>query len=164
MPSPIPVESAAPAGSPFPVSLTVDKFDLLERVGRPETLGFQADMAHTLLYLLGHNAPGHALLPADWKWSDPGVFDAALARLADEVAASREAVTATESARPALAAKAEDRERASRAAELALAKATADQAGVEAEWRVAEAAVDQAQSRLCIAQNCSEWLAQFVRK
>jgi len=57
--------------------------DLLERVGRPETLGFQADMAHTLLYLLGHNAPGHALLPADWKWSDPGVFDAALARLAD---------------------------------------------------------------------------------
>ncbi|MCX9146350.1 chromosome segregation SMC family protein [Erythrobacter sp. WG] len=72
----------------------------------------------------------------------------ALARLSDEVAASREAVTAAEAARPGLAAKAEDRERASRAAELALAKATADQAGVEAEWRVAEAAVDQAQSRL----------------
>ena len=35
-----------------------------------------------------------------------------------------------------------------RAAELALAKATADQAGVEAEWRVAEAAVEQAQARL----------------
>ena len=28
---------------------------LLEAVGRPQTLGFQADMAHTLLYLLGYN-------------------------------------------------------------------------------------------------------------
>ena len=27
--------------------------DLLERVGEPETVGFQADMAHTLLYTLG---------------------------------------------------------------------------------------------------------------
>ena len=32
--------------------------DLLERVGEPETVGFQADMAHTLLYTLGENAPG----------------------------------------------------------------------------------------------------------
>lgn len=72
----------------------------------------------------------------------------ALARLTDEVAASRAGVAAAEAARPGFAAKAEDRERASRAAELALAKATADQAGVEAEWRVAEAAVDQAQGRL----------------
>ncbi len=53
-----------------------------------------------------------------------------------------------EAARPALADKAEDRERAHRAAELALAKATADHAGVEAEWRVAEAAVEQAEHRL----------------
>ncbi len=29
--------------------------DLLERVGEPETVGFQADMAHTLLYTLGEN-------------------------------------------------------------------------------------------------------------
>ncbi len=72
----------------------------------------------------------------------------ALARLANEVAASREAVSVAADARPVLAEKAEDKERASRAAELALAKATADQAGVEAEWRVAEAAVEQAQSRL----------------
>src|SRR5690606_40432029 len=42
----------------------------------------------------------------------------------------------------------EDAERASRTAELALAKATADHAGVEAEWRIAEAEVAQAQSRL----------------
>lgn len=73
---------------------------------------------------------------------------AALARLTQEVAASREAVSLAEAARPALADKAEDRERASRAAELALAKATADHAGVEAEWRVAEAAVEQAEARL----------------
>ncbi len=72
----------------------------------------------------------------------------ALARLTAEVAASREAVSIAAAARPVLAEKAEDKERASRAAELALAKATADQAGVEAEWRVAEAAVDQAATRL----------------
>ncbi len=72
----------------------------------------------------------------------------ALARLTAEVAASRAAVTAAAAARPVLAEKSEDKERASRAAELALAKATADQAGVEAEWRVAEAAVDQAENRL----------------
>lgn len=72
----------------------------------------------------------------------------ALARLTTEVAASREAAAAAANARPLLAEKAEDKERASRAAELALAKATADQAGVEAEWRVAEAAVDQAEARL----------------
>lgn len=72
----------------------------------------------------------------------------ALARLTTELAASREAAAAAEAARPLLAEKAEDKERASRAAELALAKATADQAGVEAEWRVAEAAIAQAESRL----------------
>ena len=45
--------------------------DLLERVGRPKTLGFQADMAHTLLYVLGYNAPEDAILPSGWDWSDP---------------------------------------------------------------------------------------------
>ncbi len=39
-----------------------DMLDLLEEVGMPETLGFQADMAHTYLYLLGYNAPEQALL------------------------------------------------------------------------------------------------------
>jgi chromosome segregation protein len=71
----------------------------------------------------------------------------ALARLTQELAASREAVAAAEAARPMLAEHCDDRERASRAAELALAKATADQAGVEAEWRVAEAALAQAEGR-----------------
>ena len=40
----------------------VDMLDLLKLVGMPETVGFQADLAHTYLYLLGHNAPQHALL------------------------------------------------------------------------------------------------------
>jgi chromosome segregation protein len=72
----------------------------------------------------------------------------ALARLSRDLEAGRKALAEAEAARPALAAKSEDTERASRMAELALAKATADQAGVEAEWRVAEAAVDQARGRL----------------
>ncbi len=36
--------------------------NLLEEVGLPETVGFQADMAHSYLYLLGYNAPEDALL------------------------------------------------------------------------------------------------------
>ncbi len=34
----------------------------LEAVGMPQTVGFQADLAHTYLYLLGYNAEKHALL------------------------------------------------------------------------------------------------------
>jgi sugar phosphate isomerase/epimerase len=54
---------------------------LLERVNRPQTLGFQADMAHTLLYLLGYNAPEDAILPPAWDWSDPTRLDAAMQTL-----------------------------------------------------------------------------------
>ena len=43
---------------------------LLEEVDQPETLGFQADMAHTLLYLLGYNAPEDRILPPDFNWDD----------------------------------------------------------------------------------------------
>lgn len=43
-----------------------DMADLLEEVGMPEHLGFQADLAHTYLYLLGYNAPSHALLPVHY--------------------------------------------------------------------------------------------------
>ncbi len=39
-----------------------DMLDLLEAVGMPEVVGFQADLAHTYLYLMGYNAPEHALL------------------------------------------------------------------------------------------------------
>ncbi len=44
--------------------------ELLELVDRPQTLGFQADMAHTLLYTMGYNAPEDAILPADFDWKD----------------------------------------------------------------------------------------------
>lgn len=50
---------------------------LLEMVDRPQTLGFQADMAHTLLYLLGYNAPEDALLPEDFDFRDRARFDTA---------------------------------------------------------------------------------------
>src|SRR5579863_7587303 len=43
---------------------------LLEMVDRPKTLGFQADMAHTLLFTLGINAPEDRILPRDFDWSD----------------------------------------------------------------------------------------------
>jgi len=56
---------------------------LLEMVGRPKTLGFQADMAHTLLYTMGHNAPADRLLPEDFDWKDANTFDAALRTVTD---------------------------------------------------------------------------------
>ena len=52
--------------------------DLLEQVGRPQTLGFQADMAHTLLFTLGYNAPDDRLLPEPFDWSNPDTLDQAL--------------------------------------------------------------------------------------
>ena len=44
--------------------------ELLELVDRPKTLGFQADMAHTMLYTMGYNSPEDRLLPEDFDWSD----------------------------------------------------------------------------------------------
>src|SRR5262245_57471643 len=55
--------------------------DLLEQVGEPETVGFQADMAHTLLYTLGENAPEDRILPQDFDWRDRATLDAALKAL-----------------------------------------------------------------------------------
>jgi sugar phosphate isomerase/epimerase len=52
--------------------------ELLEAVGRPKTLGFQADMAHTLLFTLGCNAPEDRILPEGYDWSDPRPLDAAI--------------------------------------------------------------------------------------
>jgi sugar phosphate isomerase/epimerase len=54
---------------------------LLELVGRPKTLGFQADMAHTMLYLMGYNAPGDAILPPGADLKDKAVLDAGLKKL-----------------------------------------------------------------------------------
>ena len=41
-----------------------DMLNLLEEVAMPESLGFQADLAHTYLYLLGYNAPECELVKA----------------------------------------------------------------------------------------------------
>jgi len=54
--------------------------DLLEEVGQPKLVGFQADMAHTLLYLLGYNEPKHRIVPAKFNW-EPGVFHEAMTKM-----------------------------------------------------------------------------------
>lgn len=56
--------------------------ELLEAVNRPQTLGFQADMAHTLLYALGYNAPEDEILPHDFDWNDTDALYAALETIA----------------------------------------------------------------------------------
>ena len=52
--------------------------ELLEMVDRPKTVGFQADMAHTLLYTMGYNAPEDRILPENHDWSSRTALDAAL--------------------------------------------------------------------------------------
>jgi hypothetical protein len=54
--------------------------DTLEAVDRPN-IGFQADMAHTLLYLLGYNSPEDRILPADFDWGDRKTLDEGLQKL-----------------------------------------------------------------------------------
>ena len=53
---------------------------LLEEVGLPKLVGFQADMAHTLLYTLGYNAPEHRIVPAKFNW-EPEKFHNAMKKL-----------------------------------------------------------------------------------
>jgi hypothetical protein len=57
--------------------------DLLQQVDRPKILGFQADMAHTLLYTLGYNAPEARILPAEFDWDQKELLDMALKTLTD---------------------------------------------------------------------------------
>jgi sugar phosphate isomerase/epimerase len=52
--------------------------ELLEMVDRPKTLGFQADMAHTLLFTMGYNAPEDRILPEDFDWSKTETLDEGL--------------------------------------------------------------------------------------
>ena len=56
---------------------------LLELVDRPKTVGFQADMAHTLLYTMGYNAPEDRILPENFDWKDGSILDAALKEMTD---------------------------------------------------------------------------------
>jgi sugar phosphate isomerase/epimerase len=48
--------------------------ELLEMVGKPKTVGFQADMAHTMLYTMGYNSPESRLLPENYDWKDGDVL------------------------------------------------------------------------------------------
>ena len=59
-----------------------DMLDLLEEVGMPETVGFQADLAHTYLYLLGYNAPEHALVKEGYSEEE---FWAAYEQMTDKL-------------------------------------------------------------------------------
>jgi sugar phosphate isomerase/epimerase len=52
--------------------------ELMEMVNRPKTLGFQADMAHTLLFTMGYNAPDDRILPENFDWSDRKTLDEGL--------------------------------------------------------------------------------------
>lgn len=54
--------------------------DTLEAVDRPN-IGFQADMSHTFLYLLGYNSPEDRILPADYKWDDRETLTEGLKKL-----------------------------------------------------------------------------------
>ena len=49
--------------------------NLLEETAMPKVVGFQADMSHTLLYLLGYNEPDDAIVPRGFQWNDREAFD-----------------------------------------------------------------------------------------
>jgi Xylose isomerase-like TIM barrel len=57
--------------------------DLLNEVDMPDRVGFQADQAHTYLYLLGYNAEEHALLKPGYTLDE---FKAAYIKMTDALA------------------------------------------------------------------------------
>jgi len=56
---------------------------LLEMTDMPGVVGFQADMAHTLLYMLGYNALEDRIVDEKFQWSDTAAFDHAYRLLTD---------------------------------------------------------------------------------
>ncbi len=54
--------------------------NLLEEVGQPKLVGFQADMSHTHLYTLGYNAEAHRLVPKHYHY-EPAEFHKAMTKL-----------------------------------------------------------------------------------
>jgi hypothetical protein len=54
--------------------------ELLEEVNQPKTVGFQADMAPTLLSTLGYNEPKHRIVPENFHW-EPDAFHKAMQKL-----------------------------------------------------------------------------------
>jgi hypothetical protein len=61
---------------------------LLETVDRPDTLGFQADMAHTLLYVMGYNAPEDRVLQQTSDGGDDWSRDSAVHEALSKVASA----------------------------------------------------------------------------
>ena len=57
-----------------------EMLNMLEAVNHPN-FGFQADMSHTFLYLLGTNKPEDRILPADFEWSDRETLTEGLKKL-----------------------------------------------------------------------------------
>jgi hypothetical protein len=56
---------------------------LLEMVGMPGVVGYQADMAHSMLFTLGYNAEQDRLLPEGYDWKDRTLLDKAYKQVAD---------------------------------------------------------------------------------
>ena len=60
-----------------------ENVNLLEMVNMPGVVGYQADMAHSMLFTLGYNAEKDRLLPEGYDWKDKSVLDAAYKKVAD---------------------------------------------------------------------------------
>ncbi|MBI5769036.1 MAG: TIM barrel protein [Verrucomicrobia bacterium] len=54
--------------------------NLLEEVAMPKVVGFQADMSHTHLYILGANAEQHRIVPKGFHW-EPDAFHKAMTKM-----------------------------------------------------------------------------------
>ncbi|MBB3035489.1 AAA family ATPase [Alteriqipengyuania lutimaris] len=88
----------------------------------------------------------------------------ALKRLESELAASEKARDEAEAALPQIIADAERAEQAERAAELDLARANAEHAALDAEWRVARAALEQTERRVAGLAREAERLEESARQ
>jgi hypothetical protein len=60
-----------------------ENVNLLEMINMPGVVGYQADMAHSMLFVLGANAEKDRLLPKDYDWSDKAALDTAYHKVAD---------------------------------------------------------------------------------
>jgi chromosome segregation protein len=107
----------------------------------------------------------HARLENDRGEADRLTHDAAQAivRLEAEHEQARTRLAEEEARRPTLAMALERADRIAREAEVGFAQATAKQAGIEAEWRVAEAEVSAAATRLARAHEQIERGAQSLK-
>jgi hypothetical protein len=60
-----------------------ENVSLLEEINMPGVVGYQADMAHSMLFTLGYNAEKDRLLPEGYDWKDRSKLDAAYRKVAD---------------------------------------------------------------------------------